>query len=211
MAVLLLVPAYTPFWIDAIQFLVVYGILLFISVFALARWAPASLEARLQPLTSQNQPKADRVISPLLFLLIIAWFIFMPIENFILQLFEYVSLPMSILGAILFFGGYVILMASLFQNEFSVHIVRHQPERSHILVEKGLYRYIRHPSYFGLIFCLIGIALWLSSYANVILLPILIAILAARIIVEEKTLQETLPGYKEYMQKVPHRLIPFIW
>jgi protein-S-isoprenylcysteine O-methyltransferase Ste14 len=35
--------------------------------------------------------------------------------------------------------------------------------------------------------------------------------LILRILDEEKTLIEELPGYKEYMQKVRYRLIPYIW
>ena len=33
----------------------------------------------------------------------------------------------------------------------------------------------------------------------------------ARIVVEERTLRETLPGYTGYMRKVPYRLVPRVW
>ena len=44
-----------------------------------------------------------------------------------------------------------------------------------------------------------------------IALSVILIVLIARIIVEEKTLRKTLPGYTEYMEKVRYRLVPFIW
>ena len=38
-----------------------------------------------------------------------------------------------------------------------------------------------------------------------------IPIIAKRIRNEEKVLEESLPGYKEYKQKVKYKVIPFIW
>ena len=38
-----------------------------------------------------------------------------------------------------------------------------------------------------------------------------IPIIAKRIRNEEKVLEEGLPGYKEYKQKVKYKVIPFIW
>jgi len=65
--------------------------------------------------------------------------------------------------------------------------------------------------YFGFLLFLIGIALWLESYASLLALPFVFVFVIARIFVEEKTLQETLPGYVEYMAKVRYRLISFVW
>jgi protein-S-isoprenylcysteine O-methyltransferase Ste14 len=70
---------------------------------------------------------------------------------------------------------------------------------------------VRHPFYVGLLLFLIGLALWLESYASVLAVSVVFAALVARIHAEEKTLQETLPGYPEYMSKVRYRLVPGIW
>lgn len=43
------------------------------------------------------------------------------------------------------------------------------------------------------------------------LLGVIIPIIAKRIRNEEKVLEESLPGYKEYKQKVKYKVIPFIW
>ncbi|MBA7485178.1 hypothetical protein ES707_20713 [subsurface metagenome] len=67
-AALLFIPAGTWHWSRAIQFLVVYGLLLLVSIIVLARLAPSSLEARLLPLAAKSQPMADRVITSLFLL-----------------------------------------------------------------------------------------------------------------------------------------------
>ena len=46
--------------------------------------------------------------------------------------------------------------------------------------------------------------------AGIVMLAYL-PIIAKRIRNEEKVLEESLPGYKEYKQKVKYKVIPFIW
>ena len=47
--------------------------------------------------------------------------------------------------------------------------------------------------------------------AVVIAVPVMIVVLGIRIGIEERTLRANLEGYTEYMQRVPYRLIPFVW
>jgi protein-S-isoprenylcysteine O-methyltransferase Ste14 len=108
-------------------------------------------------------------------------------------------------------AGYGLLIATLIQNAFALPIVREQSDRGHVLVDTGFYAHVRHPFYVGFIVFLAGLPLWLESYAGVLALPIVLIALVARIVVEEKTLRDTLPGYAEYMTRVRYRLIPLIW
>jgi protein-S-isoprenylcysteine O-methyltransferase Ste14 len=39
----------------------------------------------------------------------------------------------------------------------------------------------------------------------------LCVVLAARLLDEEQLMSKNLAGYREYCQKVPYRLIPFVW
>lgn len=80
-----------------------------------------------------------------------------------------------------------------------------------VVVERGAYRYVRHPSYTAglLIFSGIGLALtnWLSLVVAVV--PAAVAY-AYRISVEERALVETLgPAYALYMKRTK-RLVPFV-
>ncbi len=207
----LLIPAGTWQWPRAIQFLVVYGIILTVSTVALARLAPASLEARLQAPAAKSQPVADRVVSPFLFLSILAWFVFIPIDVFRLQLLAPPSLGVSIFGAVLFLVGYGVVLTAMFQNAFAAPIVKDQSERGQVLIDTGLYGRIRHPFYLGMLPFFLGLGLWLESYASALALPLVFVFIVARIFVEERTLRETLAGYTDYMGRVRHRLVPFIW
>jgi len=65
--------------------------------------------------------------------------------------------------------------------------------------------------YSGFLLFLFGLSLWLRSYAAAILVPIAFSPIVARILVEEKTLRETLPGYVGYSGRVRYRLIPLVW
>lgn len=210
-AVLLFLPAGTWNWPRAILFLMVYGLLLLVSTVVLARLAPASLEARLTAPIDKSQPMADRVITSFLFLSFIAWFVLIPIDVFHLQLLPPPHFTVSVFGTALFLAGFGILITALFQNAFAVPIVRDQSERGQVLIDTGFYARVRHPMYFGFLLFLIGIALWLESYACLLALPFVFVFVIARIFIEEKTLQETLPGYVEYMAKVRYRLISFVW
>lgn len=210
-SLLLLIPAGTWHWPRALIFLGAYGFLVIVSIIALARWAPASLQARLQPPVAKSQPVADRVVSLLLILSICAWFLFIPIDVFHLRLLPSPHFNISILGATLFLAGFGLLLTALFQNAFATPIVKDQSDRGHVLIDTGLYKRIRHPFYLGMLLLMAGIALWLESYASILTLPVVLVFLIARTFVEEKTLQETLPGYVAYMARVRYRLIPFIW
>jgi len=210
-AVFLLIPAGTWHWPRAIWFLVAYGVVLLISIIWLARVAPASLEARLEPVVSKTQPVADRIVSFFLIVSLFGWMAFIPTDVFRLQLFPAPSIGVSILGAALFFAGFGVILTALYQNAFAAPIVKDQSNRGQVVIDTGLYARVRHPFYLGLLPFLMGLALWLQSYAAVLALLIPAAFLIARIFVEEKTLRETLPGYAEYMERVRWRIVPRIW
>ncbi len=210
-ATLLLVPAGTWQWPRAIQFLVVYFIVLSVSIVALGVLAPASLEARLGAPTAKSQPVADRVATALIILAIAAWFVFIPIDVFRLQLLPPMSLGVSVLGAIVAAFGYGVTFAVLLQNAFAAPIVKDQSDRGQQLVDTGLYGFIRHPFYLGMLLMFAGIALWLESYAGALALIVVFGALVTRVTVEERTLRETLPGYSAYTEQVRYRIIPYVW
>jgi len=210
-AALLLIPAGTWHWPRAIQFLVVYCLATSISIVALARLAPASLEARLMAPAAKSQPLADRIVTPLFIASLCAWLAFIPIDVFRLRLLPLPPLEVSVLGAILSLAAYAAIWTTLFQNAFAAPIVKDQSERGQVLIDTGLYGCIRHPFYLGFLLLFAGLALWLESYAGVPALLLPGAFLIARIAIEERTLRDTLPGYADYTQRVRYRLIPFVW
>ena len=208
---LLLIPAGTWQWTEANQFLYCYGFLTLISTVFLAIKAPRSLEARMEMPMNESQPLSDRIATTFLLVFLVGWFVFIPIDIFHLKLLAPPQYSISILGGAASLLGYGIMLTALYQNEFATPVVRDQSDRGHELRDTGLYGLVRHPFYTGFILFCLGMALWLQSYAALIagLLPI--TALIGRIYAEEKILQETLPGYREYMSRTRYRIIPFVW
>jgi protein-S-isoprenylcysteine O-methyltransferase Ste14 len=108
-----------------------------------------------------------------LFLSFIAWFVFIPIDVFHLQLLPPPHFRVSVFGAALFLTGFGIIMTALFQNAFAVPIVRDQSERGQVLIDAGLYGRIRHPMYFGFFLFLMvyGLLLLVSTVVLARLAP----------------------------------------
>ena len=103
------------------------------------------------------------------------------------------------------------MATAVWQNPYAAPIVGDQTERGQVVIDSGLYGLIRHPLYLGYILFLTGLGLWLGSLVSVLVMPVIVAPIVARILIEEKNLLENLSGYAEYMTRVPHRLIPLAW
>jgi protein-S-isoprenylcysteine O-methyltransferase Ste14 len=206
-----LVPGGTWYWTRALVFLGVYGFIMVVAIVTLATKAPASLEARLKAPASKKQPVADRIVTAFLVLWFLAWLSFIPVDVFYLKLMSPPQLVVSLFGGVLTLAGYAIVMTAIYQNSFAVPIVEDLTDGGQVLVDTGLYAWVRHPLYLGMLPFVAGIALWLRSYASLIATVGMLVILIARITVEEKSLRKTLPGYTEYIKKVRYRLVPLVW
>ena len=79
------------------------------------------------------------------------------------------------------------------------------------VIDTGLYGIVRHPMYMATMILFLTMPLVLGSLYSFIIMLVYIPIIAKRIRNEEKVLEESLPGYKEYKQKVKYKVIPFIW
>jgi protein-S-isoprenylcysteine O-methyltransferase Ste14 len=65
--------------------------------------------------------------------------------------------------------------------------------------------------YFGNVVLMVGIPLALGSYWGLLFMIPGLAVLATRILDEEKVLADELTGYREYEQRVHYRLVPGVW
>jgi len=114
----------------------------------------------------------------------------------------------ALVGFVLSFAFNIWAMAV---NDFYSRVVRIQQDRDQVVVTKGPYRFVRHPSYIGVIFSWACAALALGSWlALVPVIPIAVTF-TIRTALEDKALQEELPGYKEYAQQTRYRLLPGVW
>jgi len=114
-------------------------------------------------------------------------------------------------GFILVTMGYALAVWALAENRFFSSVVRIQTDRGHVVCDTGPYRIMRHPGYAGNILPLLGIVLALGSVWTVIPAVVALVIAIVRTALEDQTLQEELPGYREYAQRVRYRLLPGIY
>jgi protein-S-isoprenylcysteine O-methyltransferase Ste14 len=80
--------------------------------------------------------------------------------------------------------------------------------RGQSIVERGIYRYVRHPIYAGDLALLVGLELGLNSWL-VLGVPLLAAVVVHRTLAEEALLAEQFPGYRTYCARTK-RFIPFV-
>src|SRR3954463_15112508 len=85
-------------------------------------------------------------------------------------------------------------------------------EKDHEVVQRGPFRWVRHPSYSGVLLAFVGWAMTLGNWVAmaVVLVPIFVAF-RRRMNVEEEALSRALgKRYREYMKRTK-RLVPFIY
>ena len=210
MAALLFIPAGTVRWPGAWIFLAEMGAGGLVIGLWLAKHDPSLLAERLSPPFQQRQAAWDKLLMPAILVLWCAWMVFMALDTMRYRL-SHVPVWLQCIGALgplaSLYLGYLVFR----ENTYAAPVVKVQKERGQRVISSGPYRYVRHPMYAGAILFFLGTPLLLGSWYGLAATPILIILLAVRVVIEEKTLGEELEGYGEYRDRVRYRLIPGIW
>jgi protein-S-isoprenylcysteine O-methyltransferase Ste14 len=86
-----------------------------------------------------------------------------------------------------------------------------RPDAAELLQTGGVFGLVRHPGYLANTLWGLGWAVVFGSTIGVLLTPIWVAVFWLHALIEEESLQrEHGPSYREYMTRVPSRLIPGI-
>jgi len=108
-----------------------------------------------------------------------------------------------VFGAIVFLFGVFVY--------FKWEIFWHKTYKGQLITD-GIFQYIRHPHYTSLLIVGFGLALFFYSLAALLIAITAVPIMIWSIIDEEKLLiKQYGEEYKEYMEKVPWRIIPKIF
>jgi protein-S-isoprenylcysteine O-methyltransferase Ste14 len=211
-AIVLFVAAGTVAWQRAWVLVAVLLVVRTLSAIAVFRVNPALLRERATVLIHRHQAWTDRLI---LLAFMATAFVGVPAVA-ALDTFRWHVLPsppraLASAGLALFVLGWTIIAVALRANPFAVTVVRLQNERQHTVVDIGIYNVVRHPMYAGNPLVNVGLSLWLGSYAAVMFAAIPLGLLMVRIGLEERFLRRALPGYREYVARVPYRLLPGLW
>ena len=206
---LMFIPAGDIRWVKGWLFLLVFFLLTVPAIIYLWRVNPDIFVARSKAFHAGTK-SWDKVLVALLMLSLFTMF---PLAAFDSARFHWSSVPpwLIVLGYILLCIGYFISIWGESVNKFAELTVRIQTERGHKVIDTGPYAIIRHPLYLGGLLMMIGIPLTLGSFWSFIPAAAATVTLIVRTVLEDRTLQRELEGYKAYAARVPHRLIPGIW
>jgi len=197
--------AWAPGWI----FLVLYLGFSVITLAWMVRHDPGLLQERMT-LFGSGQPEWDRAFVIVAAVVLVAWFVLMPLDAERLR-WSHVAAWLQVAGGVVVVASLVLFFLTFRENSYSSPAVRVQRERGHRVVSSGPYRYVRHPLYSGVVLFVLGTTLLLGSWTGFLLGVVIVAMVAWRAVREERTLREGLDGYEDYMSRVRFRLIPGIW
>ena len=205
----LLIPAPAPISWRAWLLLIVLFVVRLAANATIYKIAPQILVARAKPPVQAGQPLIDRVLL-LAFMATFALLVSVAsVDGLGLRLLGSVPIPFSVAGLGLFVAGWVVAASAVVVNAFALTVIRAQ--EGQVAVTNGPYRFVRHPIYFGGVLVMLGESLWLGSNLALIAMSVPIAILIARIHVEERFLAAHVQGYGDYAAKVRYRLLPGLW
>jgi protein-S-isoprenylcysteine O-methyltransferase Ste14 len=173
----------------------------------LAAKKPAALRRRMQAGPAAETRPLQKIIISIAFLAMGATIMVSALDF----RFGWSPVPaaVSVVGDVLVAVGLGIAMLTTIQNGYASANIT--VESGQELVSTGMYSVVRHPMYFGNVVLMIGIPLALGSYWGLLFVIPGLAVLATRILDEEKVLSQQLAGYHDYVQRVHYRLVPYVW
>ncbi|MFC2055923.1 methyltransferase family protein [Chloroflexota bacterium] len=204
----LFLPAGRLDWWAGWEFLIAF----FSATIALTIWMrrrdPALMEERSR--TAENVKSWDKVIMGVYTVLL---FVMLVVAGLDAGRFGLSDMPAALraLGWLGLLTAYALVWWVMASNPFLSEMVRIQDERGHVVVTTGPYNYVRHPMYVGTITALSTIPLVLGSYWALIPAVLIDFLFVVRTAMEDRTLTEELPGYREYASRIRYRLLPGIW
>lgn len=173
------------------------GIVLFIK-------APALLEKRLGAKEKENTQKGVVALSGLLF---IGGFVVAGID----YRFGWSQMPMWVViaASVVLLISYALYAEVMRENAYLSRTVEVQEGQK--VIDTGLYGIVRHPMYAVTVWLFLSIPVVLGSWWALLCFLPYAAVIAVRIVNEEKVLTEGLDGYADYKKRVKYRILPFVW
>jgi protein-S-isoprenylcysteine O-methyltransferase Ste14 len=207
MLALLFVPAWTLRYWQGWIFVTVFTACCGAYTVYLANHDPALLKRRTEAGVAHEKEPTQKVVIGLFMAACIVVVVLSPLD--VRFGWSAMPWPMSIAGDVLVvFSFYLFYLVSKVNTYASANV---RVEEGQKVISTGVYAFVRHPMYFAALFLLGGTPIALGSWWALLLFPVFIPLLVARILNEERLLARDLPDYVDYMQKVRYRLIPSVW
>lgn len=177
--------------------------MLFVLVYFMRR-DPALLERRMHMREERKEQRRIIQASGLTFLLAFL------LPGFDIR-FGWSNMPawVSIVAGVVMFLSYMLVFRTMQVNSFLSRVI--EVAQGQKVIDSDVYGVVDHPMYVGMIVLYVVSPVVLGSWWAVIPALAIIPVIVFRILDEEKALEQELPGYVEYKQKVRYRLIPNVW
>jgi protein-S-isoprenylcysteine O-methyltransferase Ste14 len=118
---------------------------------------------------------------------------------------------LQIVGFVMLVVILAVWARAMRENRFFSPVIRVQRERGHRVIDTGPYSIVRHPGYAAALTTYVWSALALGSWWSMVPGLFMILVFLRRTMLEDRTLQAELEGYREYTQRVRYRLVPRVW
>ncbi len=196
-------------WVEAWIYATCNILSFVISRLIAARSNPGLIKERARILDHPDAAPFDKVLAPLLGICSLCILVAAGIEaRYSPPVF---NLAEEILALTVLLAGYVLASWALTANPFFSGMVRLQTDRDQHVIQKGPYRWIRHPGYAGAIIAYLATPFLLNSNWSIIPAAATILVLVIRTGMEDEYLRKNLAGYEEYTGQARYRLFPGIW
>jgi protein-S-isoprenylcysteine O-methyltransferase Ste14 len=112
----------------------------------------------------------------------------------------FVSAGGVIAGNVLCAVGLLVIVLAFASLRGAIQIAP-EPKPGAQLIETGIYKYLRHPIYTGIIFCVVGLFLRQPTVWMAVAVAMVIIFLFFKARLEEKLLLSVYPGYATYRSR----------
>ncbi len=194
------------YW-QAWVFLAVFGVAGLAIIVYLMKKDPKLLERRMSGGPAAEKRTSQKIIMSISSLGFAALLVVPALDH----RFGWSSVPLYavIAGDVLFVLGWIIIFFVFKENTFTSSTIEIAADQK--VITTGPYAIVRHPMYSGSLLYMLAMPIALGSWWGLCVILLLMPISLWRLFDEEKLLSNDLPGYREYIQKVPYRLVPHLW
>jgi protein-S-isoprenylcysteine O-methyltransferase Ste14 len=207
LALVIFLPAWTLQYWQGWLYWLIFGLACFVLGLYFARHHPALVARRMEAGPKAEKEPRQKLILWCASATLIALYVVCGLDH----QFGWSSVPPSLVliaDLLVILGSYGFLI-TFRANEYAASTVT--VEAGQPVISRGPYAVVRHPMYTAAIILYVATPVALASWWGVAPAAVLAAVIVWRLIDEEDYLARNLPGYEEYLRKVPWRLVPGAW
>jgi protein-S-isoprenylcysteine O-methyltransferase Ste14 len=122
---------------------------------------------------------------------------------------SHVPAPAVVAADLLVLAAYYAFLLVLKENRYASRII--EIDQGQTVVTTGPYRIVRHPMYAAVLVLYLATPIALGSLWALAPMLLVVPVIVARLLDEERLLRSGLEGYSAYMARTRARLIPGVW